>query len=191
LLSFDGLAGPDGEPLFFTAHKYSDGIMEIVDGNPLSYWSYRSSELPAGLERAGRAALKAFGLKESFFHIEFFKTGDRIIGLEINARPPGVLTLDMINHAKGIDCWDIYSAMAAGEKLNYRPLTDYVCAYAARLHDGRHYAFSHEDLLSRFGDEIAFHMPMDSKVMGDYAYLVRAASQKRCFEIIKDISATH
>ena len=191
LLSFDGLAGADGAPVFFTAHKYSSGIMEIVGGNPLSYWSYKSSELPEGLQKAGLAALKAFGLKNNFFHIEFFKTAGRIIGLEINARPPGVLTLDMVNHAKGIDCWDLYAALAAGEKPDCKPADDLVCAYAARLYDGRDYRFSHEQLLERFPEEIAFHMPMDSKVMGDYAYLLRARSQERCFEIIKEISAVH
>ena len=191
LLSFDGLAGADGEPVFFTAHKYSSGIMEIVGGNPLSYWSYKSTELPSGLKEAGLAALKSFGLKNNFFHIEFFKTGGRIIGLEINARPPGVLTLDMINHAKGIDCWDLYAALAAGEKPAFTPCGDLVSAYSARLYDGRHYRFSHDQLMERFPDEIAFHMPMDSKVMGDYAYLLCAQSQERCFEIIKEISAAY
>ncbi|NLO92569.1 MAG: hypothetical protein GX410_11350 [Elusimicrobia bacterium] len=190
LLSFDGLAGEDGTPLFYTAHKYSSGIMEIVGGNPLSYWSYKSTELPAGLKEAGLAALKSFGLKKSFFHIEFFKTGGRIIGLEINARPPGVLTLDMINHAKGIDCWDLYAAMCAGDKPEYKPHGDDVSAYTARLYDGRDYLLTHEDVLARFGGEIVFHMPMDSRVMGDYAYLLKTSSQQRCFEIISEISAT-
>ena len=188
LFSFDGFTGADGEPVFFTCHHYNDGIMEVVGGNPLSYYNLRAGEIPPDLKAAGMAALKAFGLKKNFFHIEFFRVGGVCFGLEINARPPGVLTVDMINHSKGIDCWDLYARMCAGEKLDVKLPQDKVCAYAARVFD-RPYRLSHDELLARYGKEIVFHVPMDRKVMGDYAYLVLTGTQERRAEILGQIAA--
>lgn len=188
LYSFDGFTDAAGEPVFFTCHRYNDGIMEVVGGNPLTYHNLRSAEIPADLKAAGLAALKSFGLKKNFFHIEFFKVGGVCFGLEINARPPGVLTVDMINHSKGFDCWDLYAQMCAGGKPDARPRRDMVCAYAARVFD-KSYLLSHDELLARYGREIVFHMPQDSKVMGDYAYLVLTETQEQRAEIVDQITA--
>ena len=187
LFSFDGFTDASGEPVFFTSHFYCDGILEVVEGNPLSYHNLRRDEIPAELKAAGLAALKAFGLKKNFFHLEFFRLDGVCYGLEINARPPGVLTLDMINHSKGIDCWDLYARMCAGEKLEVKLPRDLVCCYAARVFN-RPYLLSHDELLARYGGEIVLHMPMDSKVMGDYAYLVLTETQERRKEILAGIS---
>lgn len=188
LFSFDGFTDASGEPVFFTAHRYNDGILEVVEGNPLSYHNLRAGEIPAELKAAGLAALKAFALKKNFFHIEFFRVNGVCYGLEINARPPGVLTVDMINHSKGIDCWDLYARMCAGEMPDARPRRDMVCSYAARF-NGRRYQISHDELLAKYGTEIVLHMPMDSKVMGDYAYLVLTETQERRAEILERINA--
>ena len=190
LYSFDGFTGASGEPVFFTCHRYNDGILEVVGGTPLSYHNLRSDEIPPDLKAAGLAALKAFGLKKTFFHIEFFRVGGTCFGLEINARPPGVLTVDMINHSKGLDCWDLYARMCAGEAPLARPRRDIICAYAARV-TGKPYQLSHEELLTRYAREIVHHMPMDSKVMGDYAYLVLTGTQERRSEIVGRINALH
>lgn len=186
LFSFDGFTDAEGAPVFYTAHHYNDGIMEVVGGNPLSYYNLRASEIPAGLKSAGLAAVRAFGMKKNFFHIEFFRSGGVYYGLEINARPPGVLTLDMVNYSKGFDCWDLYARMCAGEKLEVKPPCDLVCSYVARVFD-RDYKLSHDELLAKFPGEIVFHMPMDSKVMGDYSYLVRTKDQKRREEVMAAI----
>ncbi len=188
LYSFDGFTDAAGEPVFFTCHRYNDGIMEVVSGNPLSYHNLKSGEIPGDLKAAGLAALKSFALKKMFFHIEFFRVNGICFGLEINARPPGVLTLDMINHSKGMDCWDLYARMCAGEAVRARPACDLICAYAARVYD-KPYAFSHDELLSTLGREIVFHMPMDSKVMGDYAYLALTETQERRAEALERITA--
>ncbi|MBI4802569.1 MAG: hypothetical protein HY796_08615 [Elusimicrobia bacterium] len=188
LYSFDGFTDAAGAPAFFTAHRYNDGILEVVEGKPLGYHNLKADEIPGGLKTAGLAALKAFALKKNFFHIEFFSVNGTCFGLEINARPPGVLTIDMINHSKGLDCWDLYARMCAGELLDVRPRRDMICAYAARF-NGRPYRLSHDELLARYGREIVLHLPMDSKVMGDYAYLVLTETQGERAEITGRISA--
>ena len=70
LFSFDGLVDRDGRLIFYTAHTFSQGIMETVnEDRHVSYCSLR--DIPVDLERVGRASVAAFGLRERFFHIEF------------------------------------------------------------------------------------------------------------------------
>ncbi|MBI4861294.1 MAG: carboxylate--amine ligase, partial [Candidatus Riflebacteria bacterium] len=52
------------------------------------------------------------------------------------------------------------------------------------------YRLSHLEVLSRFGDAIVHHQPMDSPVMGDYAYLVLTPDQKTRQEIAEAITAS-
>ena len=111
LLSYDGIAGRNREIIFETAHAYPVPIMEIVNnGMDVMYYSFR--EIPEDLKEAGRRVVQTFDTNSRFFHCEFFRLledkpglgnkGD-IIGLEVNMRPPGGYTPDMMNFANDID----------------------------------------------------------------------------------------
>ncbi len=64
------------------------------------------STLEPTLEKIGRECLKAFDVRERFFHIEFFQTAvDQYVSLEVNMRPPGGYTTDMFNYACDIDIY--------------------------------------------------------------------------------------
>lgn len=77
-------------------------------------WYYVAPEISPELRKMGEAALKAFGAKSRFFHLEFFRlktakpslgnAGD-ILGLEVNMRPAGGYTVDMLNYAGGLDLY--------------------------------------------------------------------------------------
>ncbi|MFP4310342.1 MAG: acetyl-CoA carboxylase biotin carboxylase subunit family protein, partial [Desulfococcaceae bacterium] len=109
LVSFDGLTNRDGDIVFFTSHVFSQGIMETVNED-LDLFYYSEREIPPDLEEAGRAAVAAFDIREKFFHIEFFRRPDgTLVGLEVNARPPGGLTTDMFNYANNIDIFQEYA----------------------------------------------------------------------------------
>jgi hypothetical protein len=96
ICSFDGLTDKEGNPLFFTSHVYQRGIMETVNDD-LHIYYYSLREIPEDLIDAGLRILKAFEVKERFFHFEFFKLNDgRYFALEVNMRPPGGLTTDML-----------------------------------------------------------------------------------------------
>jgi hypothetical protein len=64
------------------------------------------AKLSLSLEAAGIATLKAFDMRKRFFHLEFFmKEGSSITPLEVNIRPPGGLTLNMMNYTFDADCY--------------------------------------------------------------------------------------
>lgn len=187
LFSFDGITDADGKPAFYIAHHYCDGIMEVVDGGTLSYNNIRFSDIPEDLVRAGMASVESFNIRKNFFHIEFFRSDGKFFGLEINARPPGVVTLDMDNHARGMDLWALYADICANGHTAIEGSQDRICGYVGRL-NSCNYRLSHEEIMRQFGNEIVFDMPMDSRVMGDYCYLTLSDSPERCEELRRFIT---
>jgi hypothetical protein len=177
LFSFDGLADRDGRIVFHTSHFFSRGIMEAVnDDEDLFYYSLR--DIPADAEEVGRRAVAAFDLRERFFHFEFFRThqGDRVVALEINARPPGGLTTDMFNWASDIDVYREWANVVVHGRFEAVASRPYHCCYVGRKWSKR-YARSHEEVLAAFGPLIVHHEPINSafrSAIGDYGYVLRS-----------------
>ena len=107
----------------------------------------------------GRAAAKAFRVKSRFVHFEFFrltrdkkglgKKGD-YVGLEVNMRPAGGYTPDMMNYAHGVDVYQIWADMVtAGRRLLPPGDAARFCVYASRR-DGVSYVHTHEEILKSF-----------------------------------------
>ena len=79
---------------------------------------YVLKEMDPKLRQYGEAIVKAFGMKERFFHIEFFRDGDDYIAIEYNNRPAGGFTIDVYNYAHSIDLYRGYAAIVAGEPFS-------------------------------------------------------------------------
>lgn len=195
LLSYDGIAGRNREIIFETAHAYPVPIMEIVNnGMDVMYYSFR--EIPEDLKEAGRRVVQTFDTNSRFFHCEFFRLledkpglgnkGD-IIGLEVNMRPPGGYTPDMMNFANDIDVYQIWANMVAYNQgyfdVQSRP---YNCVYAARR-DNHRYVYSKEETLAKYKDNIVMKERMPdifSIAMGNDMLTARFCNIEECFEFI-------
>jgi biotin carboxylase len=176
IVSFDGLAGPDGAPVYHTSHVFSQGIMETVnEERDISYASER--ELPADLEALGLATLREFGVSERFFHLEFFRTEDgRLVALEVNMRPPGGLTMDMFNWAIDGDLYQAWANIMVGRPAGGPWQRKYHVGYAGRRH-GRSYRHSYDDIRHAFGRLLCHHEQINSifrTAIGDEGYVFRA-----------------
>jgi hypothetical protein len=177
LSSFDGLSDETGRIAFCTSHVFNDGIMEVVTGlGPMHYYSLR--ELPADVERAGRSAVEAFGIRGRFFHIEFFRLPDGgLRALEVNVRPPGGFTTDMMNFAADIDVYRLWARIVTGQSVPPEPTErSHHVAHASRRYR-RRYAWSHAELCERLGSLLVLHSEMApalSGAMGDEVYLLRS-----------------
>lgn len=176
IVTFDGLLDRSGRVVFCTSHAYDRGIMEVragvLDG---FYYSLRS--IPPALEQVGRQALAAFGLHQRFFHLEFFaRPNGSYVALEMNVRPPGGFTTDMMNHACDFDVYALWAAVMLGESLeNFSYERKFYTAHAGRR-DGRAYEHSPEKLLSQLGDTLVCVNPIPDAfavTMGNTAYLLR------------------
>jgi hypothetical protein len=177
LHSFDGLADRDGGIVFCTAHVFSRGIMETVnEDDHLFYYSLR--EIPPDLEDAGRRTVRAFDVRERFFHLEFFRNDDDggIVALEANLRPPGGLTTDMFNYANDFDIYREWARVVAHNRFAASWSRPYHCAYVGRKTTKR-YALAHGEVLRRWASLICHHEAIDSvfrAAIGDYGYLLRS-----------------
>jgi hypothetical protein len=174
IVTFDGLTDKNGEILFCASHRYSKGVMDVVnqDGD-IYYYSVR--DIPPALEAAGRAAVKAFQVQERFFHIEFFDTEKGIIALEANIRPPGGLTVDMFNFAHDFDCYREWANVIVQGEFRADPARKYNTVYIGRK-DHLHYRLSHAEAVERAHDMLCHHesiMGVFAKAIGNYGYILR------------------
>ncbi|MGC9397723.1 MAG: ATP-grasp domain-containing protein [Anaerolineae bacterium] len=175
LYSFDGLTDQDGEIVFYTSHYFNRGIMEVVnEGLDMYYYSLR--EIPADLEEAGFRAVQAFGLRERFFHIEFFRTDEGLVALELNMRPPGGLTMDMFNYANDINLYQQWANVVVNNTFTADYTRPYHCAYVGRKWH-RNHRLSHDEVLATYADLLVHHEPIDATLapaIGEYGYLLRS-----------------
>lgn len=179
IVSFDGLVDGQGRIVFETSHAYSGGIMEVLKDNlDLSYWSL--TELPAQLRDFGRRTVKAFGLLERFFHIEFFRLPDGSFrALECNVRPPGGFTTDMMNYTADIDVYALWARVVAGEDCSGFSWTPrYHVAHVSRRY-GRTYRWTADEVRARLGERLLFDRempPVLAGAMGDLVFMIRSPS---------------
>jgi len=184
ICTFDGLTDRDGNLVFFTSHQYSQGVMETVNqDNDIYYYSLR--EIPQDLEDAGRKVLQAFGVRERFFHFEFFRMKDnRIVALEVNMRPPGGMTTDMFNYACDIDVYREWANIIVHNRFTSDYSRKFHCCYIGRK-TNRRYLHSHEQIITTLGDHIVHHENISgvfSAALGQYGYLVRSPELSQIYD---------
>lgn len=186
IVSFDGLTDQDGKIIFQTAHTFPEPIMNVVnEKKECTYYSER--KIPHDLEEIGTKVISAFGIKARFFHTEYFrlsqdkpglgKKGD-LVGLEVNMRPPGGYTPDMMNYANDINIYSIYTNMCMFNTAWYDTNRPYYCVYTGKR-DGNTYKNSDPLIYARFGSNICMHERMPdilSGAMGNNMYIARFRS---------------
>lgn len=192
ICSYDAIIGQSGNPLFESMTVWPPSIADIVKGQlDLSY--YVSPTMPSQLRERGRNTVKAFGVFNRFVHLEFFrlaedraglgKKGD-FIGLEVNMRPAGGYTPDMINFAHSTDVYKIWADMVTYGESRTGQGEQFYCAFASRrdIHSYRH---SHEEILQRYGQDMVMCERMQGimvSAMGEQMYTVKLKTKKEMDE---------
>lgn len=194
--SYDAIIDSNGEPLFETGNITVDSIMDIVNDADNSVY-YILRDLPEDTRAAGRAAVKSFGVKSRFVHFEFFrltddmesmgKKGD-VVALEVNMRPSGGYSPDMMNYAHSTDVYKIWADMIAFDKNTKESGEDYFCAFVGRR-NGKNFKLSHEEYLSKWGEKVVMHCPIPEAfagAMADYMYLGKVKTEEELNEFLAD-----
>ena len=175
IVTFDGLVDRAGRVVFCTSHVYDSGIMEVRAG-ALDGFYYSLRSIPPALEQVGRRALAAFALRQRFFHLEFFARSDgTYVALEMNVRPPGGFTTDMMNCACDFDVYTLWAAVMLGGSLkDFSYERKFFTAHAGRRHE-RAYEHSPEALSGQLGDTLVLVRPIPAafaSTMGNMMYLL-------------------
>lgn len=156
IYTYDAIVNAEGEPIFETGNVSPKSFMDIVNHNDNSAF-YIQKNLDDDVRDAGRRTLKAFGVKNRFVHFEFFRlTRDQHIGrkgevvaLEVNMRPSGGISPDMMNYANSIDVYKVWADMIAFGKTELKVGERYYCAYSGRR-DNKVYKFSEQEIVDKF-----------------------------------------
>lgn len=189
VVTFDGLVDEDGVPLYLSSLRYSRGVMDVVNHDTDIYY-YTVRDIEPQLEQAGKAALKAFDVRERFFHFEFFLMPDGSVRpMEVNIRPPGGFTLDMWNYSNDFDCYRLWAELIVQRKKPRIKTRDYFVNYIG-LKDHIHYAMSRDDVYAKYGDMIVMDQRMPdafARALGNYFYVVRSKELDPVLRAAKDI----
>ena len=188
LVSYDAIYNASGEPIFENNTVFPTPIMDIVHDNlETCYWTNQT--VPAKLAAIGRRTVKAFDVKSRFVHLEFFqldrdreglgKKGD-YVGLEVNMRPPGGYTPDMMNFAHSTDVYQIWADMVVFDERHKDAGEQYYCDYAGRR-DNKTYRHSLDEVLSRYGSALRMVERVPAALsddLCDMAFLARFKEKK-------------
>lgn len=195
--SYDAIIDANGEPMFETGNVTPNSIMDIVNNADNSIY-YIVKELSSDVKKAGRATVKSFGVKSRFVHFEFFrllkdhkglgKKGD-VIALEVNMRPCGGFTPDMINFAHSTNVYKIWADMIAFGHSTMPVGKHAFCAFAG-LRDGKDFVMSYQDIMEKYGEcmKMVDRIPDAlAGAMGNQMYVAVFDTKKQLDTFYKDV----
>ena len=197
--SYDAIIDGEGNPIFETGNVTPMSIMDIVNNADNSLY-YIVKDLPDDVRQAGRATVKSFGVKSRFVHFEFFRlTEDQeglgskgdVVALEVNMRPCGGFTPDMINFAGSTNVYKIWADMIAFGKTELRDGEHFFCAFAGRR-DGKPFALSHEELAAKYEANMRMVERIPdalSGAMGNQMYVATFATKEEMDTFYRDAVA--
>ena len=197
--SYDAIIDSNGDPIFETGNVTPMSVMDIVNNADNSIY-YIVKDLPEDTREAGRATVKSFGVKSRFVHFEFFRLNEdheglgkkgQVIALEVNMRPCGGFTPDMINFAHSTNVYKIWADMIAFDHSEKEVGEHQFCAFAGRR-DGKDFKLDHDALMAKYGQ----HMRMVDRIpdalsgaMGNQMYVATFPTQEEMDQFYIDAVA--
>ena len=195
IVSFDGVADSHCVPLFYTSNVFPTPMLDIVS-------EQGRFELLDPEDRACRAERRGLPHHQGLWRQEpvlplrvlpaergqagFGQKGD-YVALEVNMRPAGGYTPDMINYANSADCYQIWADMVCYDEVRNLELDGpkYYCVYAGRR-DCHTYKHSNEQIMARYGNRMKMHERIPEALrldMGDemYTVTVRSSAERDAF----------
>ena len=197
LLYIDG----SGNPIFEAGNVSPVSIMDIVNDNDNSIY-YIIKDLPEDTRAAGRAAVKSFGVKSRFVHFEFFRMTEdqasmgkkgQLVALEVNMRPCGGFTPDMINFARSTNVYKIWADMIAFGGTDMPVGEHYYCPFAGRR-DGKNFVYSHEQIMQKYQKNMRMvdRIPEAlSGAMGNQMYVATFSTREEMEQFYSDVLAVN
>ncbi|MFZ7129114.1 ATP-grasp domain-containing protein [Avibacterium avium] len=188
IVTFDGLTDRDGNIVFYSSLEYSEAVLDTVEKDGDMFY-YVPREISPKLVELGKQCVKAFNVKERFFHFEFFrvKKTNELLPLEVNCRPPGGLTIDMWNYANDFDVFNEYAHIVKDNQFRAQISHPWNVVYISRKAN-QHYAHSIAEVCEKFPHNIISVQQVPgvfAKIMGEEGILARSPSLEQMREIIQ------
>lgn len=186
LVTFDGLIDDQGRIVFSTSFRYTAPTLELIEGS-LDFATLVDKKVDPTLEKYGKAIVQTFGMKERFFHIEFFKleNGD-YVALEYNNRLAGGYTIDLYNYSYSCDLYDIYAGIVT-QSLEGKPKYSKQYGVGIALRDKYQYTHTIDEIRQQFGDNFKLerrYPRVFADIMGDTFLVITAKTKKEVDQIV-------
>ena len=192
--SYDAIVNSKGEPIFETGNVTLGSLMDVVNTGDSSMF-YIVNQPFEDVREAGRRTLRAFGVRSRFVHFEFFRLNrdqyigkkGEIVALEVNMRPSGGISPEMMNYANSTDVYKIWADMVAFDCSSKGTGERYYCAFVGRR-DGKPYVHSDDEIYSRYAGSIKIARRVAkalSGAMGDRMFVVNVKTKEEVDEFYR------
>ncbi|QLD34126.1 ATP-grasp domain-containing protein [Mannheimia varigena] len=190
IITFDGLTDRDGNIVFYSSLEYSEAVLDTVSKDGDMFY-YVPREISEKLVEMGKVCVKAFNVRERFFHFEFFRVKgekgkkEEILPLEINCRPPGGLTIDMWNYANDFDVFREFANIVKENKFYSDIQHPWNVVYISRKAN-QNYVNSIEAVCEKFAGNIISIQTVPgvfAKIMGEHGILARTETMEQMRKI--------
>lgn len=184
IVSLDGVCNSQGDIVFCDNEIFPPSIMDIVNENlEVSY--YVNKIVPNDIKDIGQRVLKAFNIRQRFFHLEFFRlTKEKkglgkindIVALEVNMRPPGGYTPDLINFGQSVNCYQIWADVMCFDKTFVDLNKEKFYAVYVSKRDRLKYKNTYEMILEKYKNNITMHGRMANALadaLGNEYYMAK------------------
>ena len=185
LCTYDGLINQHGDIVFETSFIYTQPTLDLVN-NGLDYANIIEPNIDPKLKELGQRMVYKFGMKERFFHIEFFRLPDgEYIALEYNNRIAGGTCIDLYNYSYNISLYEIYADVVLDKKIKDIVTNKYTLSLSRR--NRYQYKNSLEDIKAKYSYSIRMITTVPevfSAAMGNTIIIIFVENKEQITEVM-------
>jgi carbamoylphosphate synthase large subunit len=185
LCTYDGLINQHGDIVFETSFIYTQPTLDLVN-NGLDYANIIEPNIDPKLKELGQWIVYKFGMRERFFHIEFFRLPDgEYIALEYNNRIAGGTCIDLYNYSYNISLYEIYADVVLDKKIKDIVTNKYTLSLSRR--NRYQYKNSLEDIKAKYSYSIRMITTVPevfSAAMGNTIIIISVENKEQITEVM-------
>jgi carbamoylphosphate synthase large subunit len=185
LCTYDGLINQHGDIVFETSFIYTQPTLDLVN-NELDYANIIEPNIDPKLKELGQRIVYKFGMRERFFHIEFFRLPDgEYIALEYNNRIAGGTCIDLYNYSYNISLYEIYADIVLDKKIKDIVTNKYTLSLSRR--NRYQYKNSLEDIKAKYSYSIRMITTVPevfSAAMGNTIIIISVENKEQITEVM-------
>ena len=185
LCTYDGLINQHGDIVFETSFIYTQPTLDLVN-NELDYANIIEPNIDPKLKELGQRIVYKFGMRERFFHIEFFRLPDgEYIALEYNNRIAGGTCIDLYNYSYNVSLYEIYADVVLDKKIKDIVTNKYTLSLSRR--NRYQYKNSLEDIKAKYSYSIRMITTVPevfSAAMGNTIIIISVENKEQITEVM-------